>query len=218
MYIAYESEERRGVRPYGVAGAAARWAAILLLAGCAAQAGADADDWRGTLLPEPIAKPDFTLLDTKGEPFDFKARTEGTLTLLFFGYTNCPDVCPIHMSALASVLSNLPFEMKNRTRVVFVTTDPERDTPERIREWLDRFDPEFIGLRGDSAAVAAIQNSLRLPTAVRGPADERGNYTVGHSAQVLAFTPDNLAHLAYSFGTRQQDWAHDLPRLLEAEW
>jgi protein SCO1/2 len=175
-------------------------------------------EWRGTLLPEPIEKPDFTLTDTDGKPYAFRSETDGRLTLLFFGYTNCPDICPIHMQSLATVRANLPFEMKNRIRVVFVTTDPARDTPERMRDWLDHFDRDFVGLYGDSSVVAGIQSGLRLPVAIRGEADEEGQYSVGHSAQVLAFTPDNRAHIVYPFGTRQEDWARDLPRLLESSW
>jgi protein SCO1/2 len=189
-----------------------------LLAGCSRNEAGVRSEWRGTLLPEPIEKPDFTLTDTNGQPFSFRAATEGQVTLLFFGYTNCPDVCPIHLASLAAVRAKLPFEMKNRLRIVFVTTDPARDTPERMRTWLEQFDADFVGLRGDSAHVARIQGGLRMASAILGPRSEDGRYTVGHTAQVLAFTMDNRAHLQYPFGTRQEDWAHDLPRLLEASW
>jgi len=174
--------------------------------------------WRGTLLSEPVEKPDFTLADTDGKPFRFREATAGQLTLLFFGYTNCPDICPLHMASLATVRRGLPFAMKNRIRVVFVTTDPARDTPQVMRVWLDQFDPDFVGLRGDSAYVARLQNSLGMASAILGPRGADGRYSVGHAAQVLAFTPDGRAHLQYPFGTRQEDWAHDLPKLLEATW
>jgi protein SCO1/2 len=175
---------------------------------------------RGTVLAPSWPKPDFTLSDTEGRPFDFRARTDGFVTLLFFGYTHCPDVCPIHMANIAAVLRDLDYADRSRIRVVFVTTDPERDTPARIRAWLDRFDRSFIGLRGSPAAIDQIQAAVHLPAAIRQPSRPGplpGAYAVGHAAQVIAFTPDGRARVVYPFGTRQSDWAHDLPALLEAE-
>jgi len=193
--------------------------AIALVPACREPPGVPgANDWRGTLLTEPLDKVAFTLMDTNGQPWDFGRETDGRLTFLFFGFTNCPDVCPVHMANLGAALGRLPFATRNEVRVVFVTTDPARDSPAVIRAWLDRFDRDFIGLHGDSAEVARIQNALRMATAVRGPAAADGSYTVGHAAQVLAFTADNRAHVVYPFGTRQEDWLHDIPRLLAAGW
>jgi protein SCO1/2 len=134
--------------------------------------------------------------------------------MLFFGYTHCPDVCPIHMGNIAAVLKDLGVERRRAVEVVFVSTDPERDTPERIRSWLDRFDPAFVGLRGDRALVDSIQRSLGLPPSILEPRSADGSYAVGHAAQVLAFSPDGPARVVYPFGTRQADWAHDLPLLI----
>ena len=171
--------------------------------------------YHGVVL-EPGARPDFTLSDVDGRDFRFREETENQLALLFFGYTNCPDVCPVHMAGIASVLRDLPWEIRDRIRVVFVSTDPERDTPERLREWLAGFDNRFVGLRGDMEEVNRIQAELGLPTAVRlaEPADEDGGgaYEVGHAAQVLVFGAGDL-RLAYPFGTRQADWTEDLPLL-----
>lgn len=174
---------------------------------------------RGTVLDPSWEKPDVELTDTDGHTYAFRAETEGLVTLLFFGYTHCPDVCPIHMGNIAAVLRDLPYAVRERIRVVFVTTDPERDTPERLREWLDRFDRSFVGLRGTEAEVDAFQAALRLPSAVRQPSRPGplpGAYAVGHAAQVIAFAADGRARVVYPFGTRQEDWAHDLPRLVEA--
>ena len=183
-------------------------------------AEAPAVELRGTILEPPWEKPDVTLTDTDGRAFEFRVETEGRVTLLFFGYTHCPDVCPIHMGNLAAVLADQPYAVRERVRVVFVTTDPARDTPERIRAWLDRFDPSFVGLWGTEAEVNAFQAALRLPAAVRQPSPAEplpGAYAVGHAAQVVAFTADGRARVVYPFGTRQEDWAHDLPRLVAAD-
>lgn len=173
--------------------------------------------WSGRMLEEPLARPDFVLTDTRGEPFDFRAETEGDVTLLFFGYTHCPDVCPVHMANLAEVLRDLPLEVSRRVRVVFVTTDPARDTPERLREWLGAMHPRFVGLTGSRAEIRAVEEGLGLaPSVVAEPAEsgDPSDYFVGHAAQVLAFSADGPARLAYPWGTRQRDWLRDLPRLV----
>ncbi|MFO7261179.1 MAG: SCO family protein [bacterium] len=194
-------------------------AGLVLALGLAARltrggVGADEASLTGVVLADPVPKPDFTLPDTEGRPFPFRERTAGKLTLLFFGYTHCPDVCPVHMANLAAVLSDLAPETRDRIAVVFISADPERDTPERLREWLNAFDKRFIGLRGSLDEVNAILAELRLAPVIHGEPDEKGNYVVGHPAQILAFTPDGLLRALYPFGTRQTDWAQDLPRLL----
>jgi protein SCO1/2 len=187
---------------------------MLMAAACGREAAAEPGEFRGTRLDEPLEKVDFVLTDTGGQPFHFVERTNGRLTLLFFGYTNCPDVCPVHMAGLGAVIDRLPFEMRNRIAVVFVSTDPDRDSAERIREWLDGFGPSFIGLRGDIDEVNRIQESFGIAPAGKGAPDGRGRYVVGHSASVLAFQPDGIARYAYPFGTRQADWLNDIPVLL----
>jgi protein SCO1 len=181
----------------------------------------DPDTWNGALLHEPDPRPDFTLTDADtGEPFDFGAETGGQLTLLFFGYTSCPDICPIQMHILAQALrqSGMP-----QPTVVFVGTDTERDTPERIREFLDQHNSDFVGLTGTPEEIAAAEAAAGVPASMVLPDDTSGDpvdegsddYLVGHASQVIAYTPDDLAHVVYPEGTRQQDWTTDLPRLLE---
>jgi protein SCO1/2 len=177
---------------------------------------ASAPELRGQLIPEPLPRPDFTLLDTSKEPYDFRAQTDGQLTLLFFGYTYCPDVCPLHMANIAEVLGQMTPSEALKVNVVFVTTDPARDTPERLRTWLDAFDRRFVGLTGTQAAVDTAQLSLGLRPGFRETENE--NYSVAHAAAVFAFTADDLAHVVYPFGIRQADWAADLPTLLHGPW
>jgi protein SCO1 len=215
---------RRSPAVWTVAGLLLAGAAVLgvgLATNNARLAGRGAEpapEFRGGVLAEPMPKPPFTLTDTDGRPFDFIADTEGRLTLLFFGFTYCPDICPVHLANLAAVLDDLPPMLRRQIRVVFITGDPERDTPQRLREWLDIFDPSFIGLRGSVDEVNAILADLRLPHIVHAEPDARGNYSVGHPAQILAFTPDGYLRLMYPFGIRQADWAHDLPKLAGHEF
>lgn len=196
--------------------------AAALAGGCRIEAPERADaearenetGYRGILIPDSGPRPDFVLDDVNGEPFDFLAETENQLVLLFFGYTYCPDVCPVHMASIAAVKRDLPVGDQRRMRVIFVTADPRRDTPGRLREWLANFDPDFIGLRGTEARVDSIMVGLQLPAAIRDTASGP-DYLVGHASQVIAFPPGRDFRVVYPFGTRQADWRHDLPKLLD---
>jgi len=171
---------------------------------------------QGLALSPPQEKPAFTLTDTQGKPFDFRKETDGYVTLLFFGYTHCPDVCPVHMSNIAQTLKNMPAPEASRIKVVFVTNDPDRDDATRLRGWLDAFDPTFIGLRGTSAEVAAAGAAAHIPPSMKDTTAGAGAgaYLIGHAAYVYACTPDNMCRFLYPFGFRQSNWAHDLPLLV----
>jgi protein SCO1/2 len=168
----------------------------------------------GSVLSAPLERPDFVLTDTAGARFDFRTQTAGTTTLLFFGYTHCPDVCPGHLAAIADGLRAAPPEVRERVRVVFVGVDATRDTPERMRAWLDHFDDSFIGLTGSEEELAAAQTAALVPSAFVDATWE-GGYTVAHAAHVLVYTPDDQAHIRYAFGTDDAAWTHDLPILAE---
>lgn len=179
--------------------------------------GTDAGPYGDFTLSAPVARPDFTLTDLDGRPYDFAAETEGRLTLLFFGYTNCPDICPTHMATLSAALDepNMPEPL-----VVFVTTDPARDTPERMGEWLGNFDfpVEVVGLTGTTDEIAAAeQASVVGQSSVDPEAEDGDNYLVAHAAQIMAYTPDDAAHAAFPAGVRREDWMQHLPALMD-DW
>ena len=173
--------------------------------------------YRGGLVTPPLPKPRFTLTDTSGAPFDFWLKTQGIVTLLFFGYTHCPDECPLHVENIKMGLEKMPTALREQVRLVFVTTDPARDSPKSLRAWLDQFDKRFVGLTGSEAAVEAAQRATGVPVAKKA-VRAGGDYTVGHANFVLAYTKDNLAHVIYPGGVTQQDWAHDLPYLVRETW
>lgn len=166
----------------------------------------------GSVVEPPVEMPVATLTTVDGEPFALPVGSSGRVTLLFFGYTNCPKICPVHMATLAEAMRFLPLEVSRRIDVLFVTTDPKRDTPERLREWLGSLHPRFVGLRGTRGEVERLEGLLGLPVSV---VEED---FVGHASQVLAFGPDGVARTAYPFGTRQRDWIRDLPLLVAGEW
>jgi protein SCO1 len=173
--------------------------------------------YRGGLVTPPLPKPPFTLTDTSGAGFDFWSQTQGYVTLLFFGYTHCPDECPLHLANIASSLHQMPTEVREQVKVVFVTTDPTRDSATVLRAWLDHFDERFIGLTGNEAAIAAAQRAAHIPLASK-TARANQDYAVEHASFVLAYTKDNLAHLIYPGGVTPMDWAHDLPLLVKERW
>jgi len=188
--------------------------ALTAVSGCARESADSVSAFRGAALPSPMAKPAITLTDLDGQPWDFAAHTQGKVGLLFFGYTHCPDVCPLHMANIAAVLRRMSAEDRSRIVTVFVTTDPERDTPARLREWLPNFDPTFIGLTGTKEELVRAQAALGIGEAQREYVGaDSANYFVGHAAQVFAFARDGFAYTVYPFGIRQEDWANDLPKL-----
>lgn len=195
-------------------------AATVVLGGAATlvagRDGVDRREWAGTVLGSAQPMPAITLDDTDGNPFEVRSGASGRVTLLMFGYTNCPDVCPISLATLASALRAMPPDVSDKVRMVFVTVDPERDTPERLRAFLDEFDESFVGLTGTTEALEAAQREANVPLATLGAEEPDGSYAVGHATQMIAFQGET-ARIVYPFGTREGDWIRDLPRLVDGE-
>jgi protein SCO1 len=181
-------------------------------------AGQATESYRGGLVSPPLPKPKFTLTDTSGAAYDFFAQTQGYVTFLFFGYTRCPDMCPLQMQMIAQALTKMPKQDADQFRVVFVTTDPEHDSPAVLRIWLDHFDKRFVGLTGSQIAIDAAQVAANLSPAKRSAGRANGAYDVAHAAFALGYTKDNLAHVIYPVGVKEEDLAHDLPYLAKETW
>jgi protein SCO1 len=146
---------------------------------------------------ESRALPAFSLVAHDGTAFE-AAQLQGRWTLMFFGFTNCPDVCPATLSQLAAVrrrLADLPPE--SQPRVLMVSVDPKRDTPERLAQYVPYFDPSFVGATGTSEAIAALTKGMGVAVHV-GP-EREGTYTVDHTAALFLVGPD--ARLAAVFPT-----------------
>ena len=190
------------------------WLVAAAALGCSGRATPEiAGDLTGAVLPIAAPRPSFVLTTTAGARYDFRERTRGRLTLVFFGYTHCPDVCPATMANLGSVVGRLSSTERALVDVVFVTTDPARDPAAVLGPWLANFEAGIIGLVGTIEAVRQAQVAAGIAVAVRDSG--RSDYTVSHAAQVLVYSPDDSAHVAYPFGTRQAQWAADLPKLFE---
>ncbi|MFG2333569.1 SCO family protein [Streptomyces sp. NPDC048604] len=171
-----------------------------------------------TVLDRPFAKPDLVLTDTKGKPYDLKAMTKGKPTLIYFGYTHCPDVCPLTMSNIAIAKKKLPQADQDKLQVVFVTTDPERDTSAELAKWLPAAgDPSFTGLTGEFAAIQA--GARQLGIGIDPPKKEKNGSVVSmHGAQVIAFSPKtDQGYVLYGEDTTADQYLADLPKLIKGE-
>lgn len=170
-------------------------------------------DYVGAVINEPVSMPDAVLTDDDGKPFDLRKETDGFVTLLYVGYTHCPDICPTHLYEMSEAIKRLPEKTAEQVKVVFVTADPERDTPEVMKAYVDTFDPNFIGLTGTREETDAFQETLGIPVATRTDLGG-GNYAVNHAAYVIAFTKDQVAYTVYPSGMGMKEWLNDLPLLV----
>lgn len=224
--------------------------AATLIAGCGTDARRDPkagsaaavveskdDGLNGTLVEDPpLRVADVSLRDTRGNLYRLGVRPPTKATALFFGFTNCEDVCPTTMADLATARRLLPQALAKRVNVVFVTVDPRRDTSSVLRTWLDQFDTDILGLRGPTSLVNKAERSLYAdqstvdyksgghhetrpdghehehPSDGASPGD--GDYEVAHSGSVYVFGPRGETVL-YTGGTTADQYATDFTRLLE---
>lgn len=170
---------------------------------------------RATLLHTPRPLPDVVLTDHSGREFR-TAQLAAGWTLLFFGFTNCPDVCPTTLATLAATsraLADLPAGA--RPRVVLVTVDPARDTPARLAAYLGHFDSAFIGLTGTAGAIEALTRGLGVVVQARPP-DPYGNYAVDHSAAIFLLDSDGAMRAAFGSPHEAGLIARDFRRIVAA--
>jgi protein SCO1/2 len=172
----------------------------------------DDDGYRGILLDEPYSVPDLTLTSTDGKPFDLAAQERRTL--VFFGYTHCPDVCQVVMSTIASALARLSDAQREQLQVAFVTTDPARDTRSALRTYLNRFDPDFVGLTGSLTRIDQLAQPMDI-FIKQGQKLPSGGYEVDHSTVVVA-VHQGVGDLVWTGATSPADMAADLEKILAA--
>jgi protein SCO1 len=226
-------------------------AAVLLTTGLAACGGADqptraitpapvvgteGEGFNGTLVDPPLRPAEVVLHDTGGATVDLSRPDPDKVTALFFGFTNCDDVCPTTMADLAAARRSLPPALAKQVIVRFVTVDPRRDTPAVLERWLNQFDQDFVGLRGPTELVNQAERSLYIPESgeespapdhdhtASSPADHHAggqhespsdgaDYEVAHSGSVYVFGPGDRL-LLYTGGTTPQQYGKDFRRLL----
>ena len=167
--------------------------------------------FHGTILQAPDTAPDFSLTTHTGQPASLR-DFRGKLVVMFFGYTHCPDVCPATLGVTAKAMDLLGKKAED-IQVLFITVDPERDTPERLTEYITYFDPNFTGLTGtpeEIAQVAALYGVYYARQAAEGE-----GYWLDHTASTLVIDRTGRLKLILPFGTSAEDMAADLRMLLK---
>ncbi len=174
----------------------------------------DDDGLHGALLVEQYVVPDLPLSDTDGQPFSLVTDTDKPLTLVFFGYTHCPDICPLTMANVASAVARLTDQQRAQLDVVVVTTDPARDDEPTLRAWLDRFDPDFIGLTGPLPRITKIGDAMGVAIE-KGRKLPSGGYEVEHGTPLVAVDSRDRSPVVWTQGFSPADLAEDLAALLD---
>ncbi|MGD7707156.1 SCO family protein [Microlunatus sp. Y2014] len=171
------------------------------------------DGWGGTRVTTPYEVPDLSLTDAHGQAYNLRTSPSTPVTLVFFGYTNCPDVCIAVLSDVAMALKRSDPGVADRITMVFVTTDPNRDTPDVIKAYLDRFDPTFVGLTGEMSDIKALAKPLGV--SIEGMKKlPSGGYEVGHGAQVIGINAQDQGVVVWTPGTPIGDLMADYQRLV----
>ncbi len=183
---------------------------VLMAAGCARTY-----EYKGAVFEPPLPLPDFELQAATGEPFHLK-DVEGDITLIYFGYTFCPDVCPLTMADVRTALAGLE-NGRERVHVIFISVDPERDTPEVLTRYTAAFGPEFLGLTDDFPKVQEVMKPYGAFAEKEEATGSAAGYLVSHTARLYLVSPHQELLLTYPFGFEPEDLRSDLEYLLQQE-
>jgi protein SCO1/2 len=169
--------------------------------------------FRGTTYGEPYpVAPEIELARANGNGFRL-SETRGKVVALFFGYTSCPDICPTTMAELNQALERLG-DRSDQVQVLFVTVDPQRDTPERVQEYVNHFNADFVGLSGSESELASVWNDYGVFREIVDGTSAAG-YLVNHTARVTLIDPQGNMRVSFGFDTPVEDVVHDLDLLLK---
>ncbi len=164
-------------------------ASLVMLGGCFG----DDENWNGKDISGLMPELAFELTGTSGDTITAE-QTDGNIRLLFFGFTSCPDICPATLQKLSRAVKGLPEALRTDTQIVFVSVDPQRDTPERIDSYVGFFSDRAIGLTGEEPALRELSKRYRTTFGYDEP-DAEGNYNVSHSGAVYVFDREGKARL-----------------------
>ena len=194
---------------------------VALLAALAGCTSAD-EKFTGTRLDPPFEVSSLELSDAHGAAFSITEDIDRELTLVFFGYTHCPDICGQLMSTLAGSMRRLDEAQRDRVQVVFVTTDPMRDTVPVVGAYVESYDPNFIGLTGDLDKIVTVAQSMKVAIGYFDPAGEElaaddlpKTYDVEHGTQIFAVDPAGKATAFWRADVSQAQLTSDLLLLLD---
>jgi protein SCO1/2 len=185
---------------------------LLVLTACSGSDG----DFSGNRLDPPFKVLTTPLTDTDGQPYSLVDDTDKPLTLVFFGYTHCPDICGVVMSNLATAMTRLDKSDRDNVGVVFVTTDPARDDESQLHGYLDRYDPSFVGLTGDIDTISQIAKPLGVGVE-QGQKLPSGGYDVTHGTTITGIDGDNEGTVYWGEETSSAQFAADIHTLLNED-
>ena len=188
------------------------WALLLAAAVLAGCHGAAPLPFRLTNLTGHMPQLEFNLTSDEGKAVS-AADYRGKVVLLFFGYTHCPDVCPLTMAQLHVAMQKLG-DRADGARILFVSVDPTRDTPEVLHGYVNAFDKRAVGLTGTPRAVEALVKRYRSAF-TREPSARDGSYEVSHSSAIYVFDRQGRPRVLYTPADKQEDLVHDLELLLD---
>lgn len=186
--------------------------ALVLTAWALSACAAGPPSFRGTVLDPPQPVQDFTLTDQNGQPFRLSDQ-QGNVVLLFFGYTFCPDVCPMTLSTWKRVHEALGADAQG-VKFVFVTVDPDRDTPERLKQHVEIFNSEFVGLTGTAEDLQPVYRTFGVYFEKDTETESAAGYLVSHTASAFVVDPKGMWRLKHGFGTSVEDVVHDIKQVL----
>ena len=167
-----------------------------------------------TRLPAATELAEFTLLDQNNESFT-RSDFEGRWNLLFFGFTHCPDICPMTLQVLANAQQLLADDgHAELPRIVLVSVDPERDTPDILGQYVSHFGEDTIGITGELIEVKKLTDGLGVFFEKSG---DENNYSVDHSAVVIVINPDGKFHALFGAPHKAENFAHDIPILMSTD-
>jgi protein SCO1/2 len=189
------------------AGRIGRFLACMLL--CMTALAAEAEELKAGVFNPAREAPDFSVRGSDGTALTL-SRYRGKVVLLGFGYTSCPNVCPATLAVLAQAHRKLG-PLASQVQVIYLTVDPERDNPERLKQYLAAFDPTFVGGTGTAAQMAAVRTNYGVTAEKRGSGND---YAVAHSSFVYLITRDGRLRALMPFGHKADDYVHDVSLLM----
>jgi protein SCO1/2 len=181
---------------------------VCLLLSVSVQA-ADVDALKAGIFNPPREAPDFSVRGSNGTPLTL-SQYRGKVVVLGFGYTHCPNVCPATLAVLAMAQRKLG-KLGSQVQVIYLTVDPERDSPERLKQYLIAFDPSFVGGTGSAAQMAAVRLSYGVTAQKVGTGSD---YGVAHSSFIYLITREGKLRALMPFGHKADDYVHDISMLL----
>jgi len=183
----------------------------MLLTGCF---GND-EDWHGKNISGLMPELEFDLVNSQGEPVS-GSDYSGRVRMLFFGFTSCPDVCPTALQKLNQATSSLAPELQDEVLTLFVSVDPQRDTPERLAKYVDFFGDNIAGLTGTEPQLRELAKRYRTTFGYDEPGPD-GNYAVSHSSAIYVFDRDGSARLLIRPDLKAEEIRHDLVALIQED-